>query len=76
MSDVTLQTRLQMLSSEYQEQPDVVETRQHLEARLSENERVRTVCTVACLPHQCSRTDDTEQEFQQLTPENVVYKRM
>lgn len=75
----SLQDRIESLSREYQKlQRDLsaaVESRQRLEAQLSENELVEKVCSEPeMMP--CSQSDQSAvvQEFKSLSSDNVVYK--
>lgn len=73
---MSLEAKLQQASVEYQKlQADLskaVEARQRLDAQLSENELVKKVPLVRTNGE--NHSDTTFQEFDQLTPENAVFK--
>jgi chaperonin cofactor prefoldin len=73
---LTLQQRLQAASEDFEklqlEHSLAVDTRQRLEAQLAENEAVKKVRTLFHCPDRSSIA--RAQEFDQLTPENTIYK--
>jgi len=75
---MSLEAKLQQASIEYQKlQADLskaVEARQRLDAQLSENELVKKVPLVYGLRMERITLTQLFQEFDQLTPENAVYK--